>query len=73
MEQAFKTFAGHVQAVTGKVITRTDLQKGGSEKEIRNGLCYKCDKNIPMLEDVDGQFYTNVGVVVSRGSLRRSW
>ena len=35
MEQAFKTFADHVKAVTGKVITRADLQKGGSEKMLR--------------------------------------
>ena len=63
--QAFATFAGHVKAVTGMVVTKADLQKSG-QKVLRNGFCFKCDKDIPTMEDVEGQFYTNVGTVVSR-------
>ena len=67
LEQAFKTFADHIQAVTGKVVTKADLQKTGPEQKVlRNGACYQCEKDIPMLGDMDGQFYTNMGMVVSR-------
>ena len=68
MQQAFKTFAGHVLAVTGKVITQADLPKKVlGDKHIRDGQCYQCDKPIPSIEDMDGQIYTNLGMVVVRG------
>ena len=42
-EQAFKTFADHVKAVTGMVVTKADLQKTGPEQKVlRNGACYQC-------------------------------
>jgi hypothetical protein len=71
-EQAFRTFADHVKAVTGKVITKADLQKTGPEQKVlRNGACYQCEKDIPMLGDMDGQFYTNMGMLVSRSTFEK--
>jgi len=68
-EQAFKTFADHVKAVTGMVVTKEDLQKTGPEQKVlRNGACYQCENRIPMLGDMDGQFYTNMGMVVARST-----
>jgi hypothetical protein len=65
--EAFKTFSGHVLEVTGQKISLGDLPKATADKFIRDGWCYTCDKDIPIVGEMDQGIYTNVGTVVCRG------
>jgi hypothetical protein len=65
--EAFKTFSAHVQAVTGKTISREDLPTEDADKIPIDGKCFQCSSSIPLWTDMDGQIITNLGQVVCRG------
>lgn len=65
--EAFKTFSAHVLDVTGQKISLGDLPQATAEKFIRDGWCYTCDRDIPIVGEMENGIYTNVGAVVCRG------
>ena len=66
LREAFKTFAGHVHATTGRTINRTDLPTEDANKLHSDGRCFQCGSSIPLSLEMAGQINTNLGQVVCR-------